>query len=236
MGRVLKLVNSAYYGLAQPVVSLVRAIITLGTNTVKNLALSTAVLSVFPKKGNESGLNLDEFWRHSLCTAVAAKLIAKKRGIDVNLLEGYFTAGLLHDIGKIPLNAALRRDYMLTVSAAFQDGISLYRAEDKRLGINHGVVGGIIVDDWRLVGAVADVIRGHHTCQNYAGPNKDVLYTTVLANRFAVDMEIGLAGDRHPDITPPLVWDTLRVDQDIFEEIKSPVSEEIDRASIFLTL
>jgi HD-like signal output (HDOD) protein len=233
MGRVLKLVNSAYYGLAKPATNLVRAIIMLGINTVKNLALSTAVLRAFPVKSEGPGLNLEDFWRHSLCTAVTAKLLAKKRGIDDKLLEGYFTVGLLHDIGKIPLNAVLRKDYLLVVAAADQEQISLYRAEDRRLGVNHCAVGGTIVDAWRLEGAVADVIRHHHTCQDYVGPHKDVLYTTVLANRFAVNMGPGFAGDRYPDITGSLIWDARGVDQDVFNEFEPQVNQEIDRASIF---
>ncbi|GHT75259.1 phosphohydrolase [Spirochaetia bacterium] len=236
VGRVLKLINSAYYGLSRPAASLVRAIIMLGINTVKNLALSTAVLRAFPVKGTGPGLNLEGFWRHSLCTAVTAKLLAKKRGIDNKQLEGYFTAGLLHDIGKIPLNAVLGREYRLATEAAEQAQISFYHEEDRRFALNHNAVGGTIVDAWRLEGAVADVIRCHHTWQDYEGPHKDVLYTTVLANRFAVSTGIGFAGDRYPDITVSPIWEALGLNQNIVEEFKPLVNQEIDRASIFLKL
>ena len=79
MGRVMKLINSAYYSLPNQITSLVRAIIMLGINTVKNLALSTAVLGNLTGKGNFQALNIDGFWRHSLCVGVTAKLIAVKR-------------------------------------------------------------------------------------------------------------------------------------------------------------
>ncbi|MCX7654895.1 MAG: HDOD domain-containing protein, partial [Treponemataceae bacterium] len=101
VGRVLKLINSAYYGLGQQVTSLVRAIIMLGINTVKNLALSSAVLRNLTSRKDFQALEMDGFWRHSLCVGVAAKMIAKKRGVDPKLTEEYFAAGLLHDIGKI---------------------------------------------------------------------------------------------------------------------------------------
>jgi HD-like signal output (HDOD) protein len=81
MGRVLKLINSAYYGLGTQVTSLVRAIIMLGVNTVKNLALSTAILGNVTNKGDFRALNMEGFWRHSLCVGVTAKLIAERRGI-----------------------------------------------------------------------------------------------------------------------------------------------------------
>ncbi|GHT77950.1 phosphohydrolase [Spirochaetia bacterium] len=235
VGRVLKLVNSAYYGLSRPATNLVRAIIMLGINTVKNLALASAVLGSFTPKGKVSGLKMEGFWRHSLCTAVAAKLIAKKRGIDDRQIEEYFTAGLLHDIGKMPL-AFLCKDYSLTIDAAEQGQTGLYRMEDIRLGINHSTVGGIIIDAWKLEGAVADVIRQHHACEDYKGAHKDVLYTTTLANHFAVTIGIGFSGDRYSDAIMSPVWKALRVDQAIFDEIEPLVNQEIERASIFLQL
>jgi len=106
VGRVLKLINSAYYSLGQQVTSLVRAIIMLGINTVKNLALSSSIIGIgnLTKNKAAAGLDMEGFWRHSLCVGVSAKAITKKRGIDPKLLEEYFAAGLFHDIGKIPLN------------------------------------------------------------------------------------------------------------------------------------
>src|SRR5215510_8312698 len=77
VGRVLKLINSAYYGLGQPVTNLARAIIMLGINTVKNLALSTAVMGQLTTGKKSHGLDMEGFWRHSLCVGVAAKLLAR---------------------------------------------------------------------------------------------------------------------------------------------------------------
>ncbi|MDR1898528.1 MAG: HDOD domain-containing protein [Treponema sp.] len=152
VGRVLKLINSAYYGLGQQVTNLVRAIIMLGINTVKNLALSTAVMGNLSSKKDFQGLNMEGFWRHSLCVGVTAKILARQRGIDPKQVEEYFTAGLLHDIGKIPLNAVLSKEYMLTVSVADRERISLFRAEEKTLGLNHAQAGAMIVKAWRLGG------------------------------------------------------------------------------------
>ena len=80
VGRVLKLINSAYYGLSQQVTSLVRAIIMIGINTVKNLALSSSILGSLSTSKITTGIDMEGFWRHSLCVGVAAKAIAKKTG------------------------------------------------------------------------------------------------------------------------------------------------------------
>jgi putative nucleotidyltransferase with HDIG domain len=236
VGRVLKLINSAYYGLGQQVTSLVRAIIMLGINTVKNLALSTAVMGSLSSKKDFQGLNMEGFWRHSLCVGVAAKILAKQRGIDTKQQEEYFTAGLLHDIGKIPLNAVLSKDYMLTVSTADRERLSLFRVEEKNLGITHNATGAMIVKAWRLEGAVGEAVIHHHAYTDYSGPHTDVLFSIVAANRFASIMEIGFSGDRYPEKTDNVVWETLGVGQDIFDEIEKTVNEEIEKAKIFLRI
>jgi putative nucleotidyltransferase with HDIG domain len=236
VGRVLKLINSAYYGLGQQVTNLVRAIIMLGINTVKNLALSTAVMGNLSSKKNLQGLNMEGFWRHSLCVGVAAKILAKQRGIDAKQQEEYFTAGLLHDIGKIPLNAVLSKDYMLTLSAADRERVSLFQAEDKTLGLNHCAAGAMVVKAWRLEGAVGDVIIYHHNYMEYSGDHRDVLFSVAAANRFASIMEIGFAGDRYPEKPDNLIWETLGVGRDVFDGLETTVNGEIEKAKIFLRL
>jgi len=187
-------------------------------------------------KKTAEGLNMEGFWRHSLCVGVAAKAIAKKRRVDAKLLEEYFTAGLLHDIGKIALNAVLSNEYMLTVSSSDRENLSLIRAEDRNLGINHGIAGNMIVKAWKLEGAVGDVIMYHHNHTDYEDAHKELLYTIILANRFAIQMEIGFSGDRHPEKPGPSVWEALNISPEIFEEIAPIVTSEIEKAEVFLKL
>jgi putative nucleotidyltransferase with HDIG domain len=234
VGQVLKLINSAYYGLEQHVTSLVRAIIMLGINTVKNLVLSTAVMGLSSREFQ--GLNSEGYWRHSLCVGVAAKFIARKRGIDPMLLEEYFTAGLLHDIGKIPMNGVLPKEYLLTIKDADVCGVSLFRVETENMGINHNEVGEMVVKAWRIEGALGDAVIHHHNCVEYRGDHKDVLYSVAAANYFASLEEIGFSGDRHPEKIDVVVWDALGVNREILEKIRPTVDQEIEKAQIFLNL
>ncbi|MCL2382269.1 MAG: HDOD domain-containing protein [Treponema sp.] len=236
VGRVLKLINSAYYGLGQPVTSLARAIIMLGINTVKNLALSTAVMGHLPSKNKSPGLDMEGFWRHSLCVGVSAKLLARKRGVDPKLTEEYFTAGLLHDIGKIPLNAVLSNEYMRTVSSGDKERKSLFRAEESILGLNHCSAGDMIRAAWKLDGAVGDAIVHHHDFDEYSGGHKDVLYSTVTANWFVSLSGIGFSGDLHPEKPRPHVWEALGVSLEDFDEIEKIANAEIEKAEIFLKI
>lgn len=234
MGRVLKLINSAYYGLGTQVTSLVRAIIMLGVNTVKNLALSTAVIDRFSSRKGFSAINMDGFWRHSLCVGVTSKLIARQRGVDPKNVEEYFAAGLLHDIGKIPMNDALAEDYVRAVSTADRDRIPLHLAERKVLGLDHSVAGAAVAKAWRLEGAISDAIVFHHALADYEGEHWEVLFTVAVGNYFAGREGIGFSGNLYPEKLPPDVFDRLGIQKGLLENLEGPVNEEIEKAKVFL--
>ena len=236
MGKVMKLINSAYYGLSQEVTSLVRAIIMLGINTVKNLALSTAVLGTLGKQQAIEGLNMDGFWRHSLCVGVTAKLIAKGRKIDSKLHEEYFMAGILHDIGKIPLNNRLSKQYVMALAASDRDNSPMYLAEKKTLGLDHSEVGKLVVELWKLSPEIRDTVLHHHHPVEYTGQFKDIVWTVALANYFSNYYEIGFSGDRYPDRLPEEVFAYLGVSLEQLEDLEDKVNAEIEKARIFLKL
>ncbi len=236
MGKVMKLINSAYYGLSQEITSLVRAIIMLGINTVKNLALSTAVLGTIGKKQDFQTLNMEGFWRHSLCVGVTAKLIAKARKVDNKSLEEYFIAGLLHDIGKIPLNNKLAEDFIIAMSSSDRDHSPLYVSEQNIIGTTHADVGQMILKTWNLSDNIIEAVSNHHAYLNYKGKYNDLVYTVALANYFAIISEVGFSGDRYPEKLDPQVFQHLNVTMSYLDEIESQVNKEIEKASIFLKL
>jgi HD-like signal output (HDOD) protein len=234
MGRVMKLINSAYYSLPNQITSLVRAIIMLGINTVKNLALSTAVLGNLSAKKNFQALNIDGFWRHSLCVGVTAKLLAAKRRKDTKQLEEYFVAGLLHDVGKIPLNNKLSTEYVEALSITDKEHVPLFRVEERTTGVNHCDVGRLIIKSWNLGPIMEDVVFFHHTLGEYSGPNRDMLLTVSAANFFANTNQIGFSGDRYPEKLPPQVFEELGISWEDLEALEETVNKEIEKAKIFL--
>jgi len=236
MGKVMKLINSAYYGISQEITSLARAIIMLGINTVKNLALSTAVLGNLGNSREFQALNMEGFWRHSLCTGVTAKLIAKKRKVDLRSLEEYFIAGLLHDLGKIPINNKLLDEYLLTIRLADRDHQPLYLTEKETLGFDHTEIGEIIVNTWKLSPEIHNCVVYHHDPLRFTGEGKDILYSVVMANYFANIFEMGFAGDRYPAKVDPQISSYLGITLDHLEELEDQVYQEIEKARIFLNL
>jgi putative nucleotidyltransferase with HDIG domain len=236
MGKVMKLINSAYYGLNQEITSLVRAIIMLGINTVKNLALSTAVLGSLGNTKGESALNLEGFWRHSLCVGVTAKKIAQFRRIDSKSLEEYFVAGLLHDIGKIPLNNRLPHYYVKALAYSDRMRVPLYQAEKETFGFHHSDIGAIIVTNWKLSEDIRDPILYHHRLDQYNGNHKELVYTIALANQFTNMNEIGFSGNRFPDPMIRQISMELGIGLDYLDSIQDDINQEIEKARIFLQL
>jgi putative nucleotidyltransferase with HDIG domain len=236
MARVLKLINSAYYGLSNQVTSLARAIIMLGLNTVKNLALSTAVLGTLGKKDNFQALNMQGFWRHSLCVGVTSKLIARKRRIDPKILEEYFIAGLLHDIGKIPLNNTLAGEYIEAMGLSDRDHRPLYQSEKEIIGYDHTDVGVLIGEAWKLGEEILDTIRHHHSMDIYTGNNVPVVYTVAVADLFANTNEIGFSGNRYPEKIKPEIFSYLGITWDYLDELETEVHQEIEKAQVFLKI
>ena len=233
-GRLLRLINSAYYGLNTHVTSLVRAIIMLGLNTVKNLVLSAAVLSSLPKNKIVDGLNMEGFWHHCLCVAVTSKMLAAKQGVEPKYLEEYFAAGLLHDIGKIPHNAVMASDYMKMVTAADREHRPLFMIENETVGFNHCATGEIIANLWKLDDSIKDAILYHHSAGEYSGKNSNIVCTVAAANYFSLVYEVGFAGDRKPERPDSKIWETIGVDEDFFLEIMERLYTEIEKARVFL--
>jgi len=161
-GNVLKLINSAYYSLRNQVTSLTQAIIMLGLNTIKNLALSTAVLGTITKKTSIQNNTMDIFWSHCISTGVWAKALALETGIIKSECEEYFVAGLLHDIGKIPLIHCFPADYKENVATPTEKTLSTHTAEKAFFGIDHEEIGKLIARKWKLEGAIFQAICTHH--------------------------------------------------------------------------
>lgn len=239
-GKMLQLVNSAYFGFAHEIVSPVRAIIMLGMNTVKNLALGLAVMSTLGNRKNFQALDMDGFWKHSLGVGVVSKLIAKKRNVDPRKLEGYFIAGLLHDIGKIPLNGRFSDEYRLAMEISDREHQSLFISEKQILGIDHTLAGSLIAKNWKLGTEIIDTISFHHSPETYNGEQKDILYTIILANYFAKRSGIGFSGNPSMEDIWPQVLQHFSVGPDTtvdyLHDLSDEVTQEIEKAQIFLKI
>jgi HD-like signal output (HDOD) protein len=234
-GRVMKLVNSAYYSLGTEVTSLIHAIILLGLNTVKNLALSTAVLEGMGGLDSFSRLSMDDFWVHSLGVGVISRSFARQMRVPITEQEEYFVAGLLHDLGKVPLNHCYPEKYDKALEAATVRQMSLYEAEKTHFGIDHCTVGGMIAKKWRLHRNFSDVFYYHHGCEDGGSDNRRFIMIISLANLYANHWNIGAAGDSVPQaMLMKRLEESVNIDPVQIAAIHDRVLEDIDSAKIFL--
>jgi putative nucleotidyltransferase with HDIG domain len=163
--KVLRLANSAFYGIPRTISSVNSAIVILGFNTIRSLVLSASVLKVFPQKpGLAASFDRKAFWKHSFMVGIASRMVAqiyrKKKLVD---METAFSAGLLHDIGKIILEQFSNDDYVPVLKAAKEQGLPLFMAERAILGMSHADVSGMLVDKWQMPNELKGPIVNHHT-------------------------------------------------------------------------
>jgi len=235
-GQVLRLVNSAYYSLPDKVSSLTKAIILLGINTVKNLALCTATISVIGKnKPEHELLGMDQFFTHSLCVGVTAKALAGQRGISKLQLEEYFVAGLLHDLGKIPLIHCCAEEYVRVQETVKEKQCPLQLAETQIIGHDHTMVGKMIAEKWQLPGTMVDSITYHHYPNQAAADKRELVTIVALADIYANKMKIGATGEYFEE--PAFEAYILRTLDMAWRDVASLAAEietELEKARIFL--
>ena len=159
--RVLQLVNSAFFGFAREVSSATEAVMLLGVGTIRSLALTTHVFSAFGNVRSEEW-SVEKVWRHSVRVAQIAKQIIELEGGDVHLAEQAFTAGILHDVGKLILVDNLGATYLYLLTRAVKENRSLLELEQQSFGANHAEVGAYLLDLWGLPAALVEATALHH--------------------------------------------------------------------------
>ncbi len=159
--KLLKLVNSAFFGLQRQVNSTDDAVSYLGIATIKALVLAVSAFSPFESQKN-SPVNATSLWSHSLEVASGARQIAVSVGLRANEISEVFIAGVLHDVGKLALAANLSAEYASVVDSSRRQGIPIYQAEDAAFGANHATLGGYLLNLWGLPDAVVNGICFHH--------------------------------------------------------------------------
>ncbi len=236
-GQVLRLTNSAYYSLGHPVSSLTRAIIMLGINTVKNLVLSFAILEQLRNKQSFRALSTEKFWAHSLSVGVIAKCLAMERGVSLSDQEEFFVCGLLHDLGKIPLNCQFPDEYFQTLDLAKRSRWPLAHAESVVFGIDHGAIGGLIAKKWRLSPAFSEALGCHHQPDKSLPENQLLVFIVALADIFSQLLDIGSC-EAAPNGTAfaDYLLERVGVDWPTLYDMRDTVLAEIEKAKIYLEI
>jgi len=234
VSKVLRIVNSAFYGLPKRVSTVTQATVILGFNTVKNLALSASVFDAFGNNGRAVGKwDRSKFWQHSIACGVATKLLARE--IRYSNPEEAFVAGLLHDIGKVVVDQYLPDKFEEIIQIVESDGVSMYQAERTVLGVTHSDIGRWLADNWNLPTQLDEAIGFHHV-PSKAKHSTRLTCLVHLADAVVRMEKVGYAGD---DLNPEIdssIWDVLRLPPEAMERVLANFYREFERSSIFLQL
>ena len=170
--KVLKLTNSAFYGLSREVNSVKQAIVIVGFEAIKNLVLSASVLDMFKGKDIDQEAQ-EKFWRHSLATGFSCRILSKELQARCILdQDTAFSAGLLHDLGKVVFSCFLSDQYKQLQAARELDKTSEeFELENKTLGYNHAQIGGFLASLWKLPEKLGKAISYHHNPQELKEDN-----------------------------------------------------------------
>jgi putative nucleotidyltransferase with HDIG domain len=199
--RVLRLVNSAYYGFPKQISSIQHAIMILGFTTMRGLVLSSSIFKIFaPKTDGIIFLDYKKFWKHSLMTAIASKEIAKFLYFQQD--DDIFSAAILHDIGKIILDQYDHENYVNVLKTPLKDRQMehVIPFEEEFCGVNHCDIGYMVAEAWNLPESIANVVKFHHAPLN-AGKFMFLTSIVYIAN-----------------ITSTIIMDELVLDENLFNK------------------
>ncbi|GFM37189.1 HDOD domain-containing protein [Desulfovibrio psychrotolerans] len=187
--KLLKLVNSPFYGLLVTVEDVAHAIALVGVTEVSNLALGISAITVFKDIPPEL-MDVKTFWKHSVSCGVFSKLIASRMG--GLKADRFFTAGLLHDVGRLIIMKKLPYASVQTLLYARENMLPLAEAERDILGFDHAEVGGMLLAEWKFPAGLVDTVRWHHA----PASAQDPLAASVvqLADNLTNAMEISCGG------------------------------------------
>jgi putative nucleotidyltransferase with HDIG domain len=206
--KVLKLANSPFYGFRQKISNIPQAVTLLGFATLKNALLSAAVFDMFRLAG--SGFDMAALWKHSVGTATAAKLFAKR--VRFPNSEKAFTAGLLHDIGKVIIARYLPSALQTVMKVAHDEHMAMHDAEEKAIGVSHPAFGGWVMSKWGLPTALVEAVEFHHhpTRSKFSFDLAGIVY---MANIMAHRCNIGSGGDTLVREVDPLVLEYFSMNE-----------------------
>jgi putative nucleotidyltransferase with HDIG domain len=232
--KVLKLVNSAFYGFPGKISTITHAVVILGFSTVKNIVLTASIFDAFSNKEKiRSDFDMEKFWMHSIACGAASQALAKHIGFKEK--EECFIAGLIHDIGKIILCHYFPEEFEAVFQTARQNGMLFYAAEKQVLDITHEEIGGMITQRWNLPANLQNAVKLHHQPQ----PSAEFYTLTAIVHSADIlvrAMDIGNGGDDKIPTMSESVWRDLGMENLSLQSIFEDIDDEFDKATIFMQL
>ncbi len=223
--RVLRVVNSAFYGLPGQIGSIDRAIMLLGLNAVKNIAIAASLSKMFDTPVTSDDFTGKRLWTHSVAVGATNKLITSAIGLA--LPDESFLAGLIHDIGLVAILQCKSQAIPKMVQMV-KAGVSFLQAENEILQTNHQEIGAALSAKWKFPRSFQFVTGYHHKPRELAEENRLLTSVTCLADQLCTRTGFGLIENENmPDISQDLA-DEIGISPEQIDAISSRIEEELE--------
>ncbi len=232
MARMLRIVNSALYRGSEEVTSLTLAISRLGFQTIRSIALSTAVFSAFGS--GSDAFDRDEFWKHSVFTGLAATVVYGycRESLPTRIpKDTLHLAGLIHDVGRIVMDEFFHDDFTKCLELAGRELIPLRQAEVQIMGASHDEIGAWLGSRWGLPAGLTEVLRWHHEPDNANDTHRDLTSICHVANYICNFQQIGWSGDSVPGFDEG-VWSRCGLSASLVGQIVEDVQQQASTSEL----
>ncbi|MEK7280066.1 MAG: HDOD domain-containing protein [Nitrospirota bacterium] len=230
--RVLRIANSAFYGVNRQINTISEAVTIIGFDGIKNLALALSMRGIY----KSFGLLEQLLWDHSAGVAIAAQLAASH--VHLKQKEEVFISGLLHDVGKIVLLNQEREKYTRVVQLVYNEDYSFSRAEEEIFGFDHAIVGSMVIKKWNFPDFLVSIARYHNDILSYKDGDSNISLMLALVN-FAdlLCHKLGI-GRRTPlegiDIMSCDCIKVLNFSQEQVDDLQAEIPEILEREKEWL--
>lgn len=231
--RILKVVNSAFYGLPGQIASINRAIVLLGLNAVKNIAIAASLARLFRGGQICPGFDAKDLWTHSVAVATATKQLGDRSRLE--LPDEAFLAGLIHDVG-IMVEIQTCRAKFVEAFDQFQanEQLSLRQAEQQVLGANHEHFGAALCKAWKLPDSLTYVTGFHHRPLDLAPQHRTLACLVHIADIVAARAKVGLSVSVDTREVTNELFDSVQLTQQVVDEVCMQLPEAIEQADFIL--
>lgn len=228
VARVMRVANSSFFGLSGQVSSISEAVSVLGFNNLRGMVMAAGIINALPRPSQ--GFDWTVFWRHSIRTAVCAKVLAKSVGLSP---ETAFTAGLLHDIGKLVMGVYFPQAFEQARELDAGSTIENLQAERTALGMDHAEIGGEVAKRWHFPPEIREAVELHHA-EPRAGVEKTLTDVIYVANLFAHALDDGRIQETSEVYLSTTAMLRLEIDGDKLEMLAEEAQRLYDGAVMLI--
>jgi len=232
VARMLRRLNSAYFGLSHRIADVRTAVNLLGVREIRNLALTVFMSKMFERDGSHKGYRREGLWSHCVAVGVCSRLVS--RVCDRGMPEEAYVAGLLHDMGLILLDQTLRRHFVRVLDEISPD-VATCVVENHILSFDHATLGGFVAQRWNFPPQIVDAITYHHAPLDYSGPHKEIVYLVAVSNYLCSRAGKTSLGVHNVAAPADEVYSGLGLNQVTLKIICSELEATLDKAEALAT-